>query len=245
MDKLKQWVTFTVLGAVVLLAAGWLLLISPKNSEATDLGSQVDTQVSANGVLQTQLQVLRTQAKELPKKQAELARVAAKIPDNPALPALIRALTAASTSAGVEFVSITPGAPVPAAAAVATPVAPGTPVTAAPAAGGSAGQLAAVPVTLNVVGDYFEVEQFLANLEALPRALRVTNLILAPGSSAAGATGTTGSSAAMDGRTLTSTITGSVFLAANRPVATAVVAPGQAATGVAPALPAPTTTVAK
>ena len=237
MDKLKQYVTLTVLGAVVILAAGWFLLISPKKGEATDLQTQVATQVSANAVLETQLQVLRAQAKELPKKQAELARVAAKIPDNPSLPTLIRAITAASTSAGVEFVSVAPGPPAalvavvpvapvapaagtpanPAAAAPAAPVAPAAP--AAPAAG----TLAAIPLTLNVVGDYFEIEQFIASLENLPRALRVGILKLVPGASPTA--GSSAPSSTEDGRTLSSVITGSVFMAAGRPVATPVVAP--------------------
>ena len=237
MDKLKQYVTLTVLGAVVILAAGWFLLISPKKGEATELQTQAAAQVSANAVLETQLQVLRAQAKELPKKQAELARVAAKIPDNPSLPALIRAITAASTSAGVEFVSVAPGPPAalvavvpvapvapaagppanPAAAAPAAPVAPAAP--AAPAAG----TLAAIPLTLNVVGDYFEIEQFIASLENLPRALRVGNLKLVPGTSPTA--GSSAPSSSEDGRTLSSTITGSVFMAAGRPVATPVVAP--------------------
>ena len=235
MDKLKQYVTLTVLGAVVILAAGWFLLVSPKKGEAADLQTQVATQVSANAVLETQLQVLRAQAKELPKKQAELARVAAKIPDNPSLPALIRAITAASTSAGVEFVSVAPGPPAalvaaapvapvaPAAAggtAAAAPAAPTAPV--APAAP-AAGTLAAIPLTLNVVGDYFEIEQFIASLENLPRALRVGNLKLVPGTSPTA--GSSAPSSTEDGRTLSSVITGSVFMAAGRPVATPVVAP--------------------
>ena len=234
MDKLKQYVTLTVLGAVVILAAGWFLLISPKKGEATELQTQATEKVAANSVVETQLQVLRAQAKQLPKKQAELARVAAKIPDNPSLPALIRAITAASTSAGVDFVSVAPGPPAALVAAVGgAPVVaaavPGAPVEApaAPAAPASAataaGTLATIPLTLNVVGDYFEIEQFLASLENLPRALRVGNLTLAPGASLAA--GRTAPGSTEDGRTLTSTITGSVFMAAGRPVATPVVAP--------------------
>jgi len=233
MDKLKQYVTLTVLGALMILAAGWFLLVSPKKGEAADLQDQAAQQVSANSVLETQLQVLRAQAKELPKKQAELARVAAKIPDNPSLPTLIRAITAASTSAGVEFVSVTPGPPAATvAAAPVAPVAPADPAAAAapgtvpavaPAADGSAGTLASIPVALNVIGDYFEIEQFIANLENLPRALRVSNLTLAPGASPTA--GQSAPTSTEDGRTLTSTITGSVFMAAGRPVATPVVAP--------------------
>ena len=226
MDKLKQWVTLTVLGSVVILAIGWLLLVSPKKGEAADLHEQATTQVVANATLETQLQVLRAQAKELPKKQAELAQVAAKIPDNPSLPSLIRALTAASTSAGVDFVSVTPGPPaaVAAAAAAAQPQAAAaataqtTPTAAA--AKGAAGTLATIPVALNVVGDYFAVAQFISNLENLPRALRITALTLAPGISPTAAQDTGASTE--QGRSLTTTITGTVFVATGLPVATAV-----------------------
>lgn len=242
MDKLKQWVALTVVGCLGIMAAGWFLLISPKKTEAAEVRELAASQEATNAGLRTQLQVLQAQAKDLPKKQADLARVAAKIPSNPGMPALIRALTAAGTSAGVQLVSVTPGAPAAVAAPVAAaPVAgaaapaaapaPAAPAPAAapadpnaPVAAGPAGALAAIPVALNVVGGYFEVSQFLANLENLPRAYRVTNLTLAPGASP-----TAGDKAGSteDGRTLTSTITGSVFMAANRPAATPVVAPAK------------------
>ena len=250
MDKLKQYVVFTVLGCLVVLAAGWFLLVSPKRSEAADLRAQAESQVAANAQLQTKLTVLKAQAKDLPKQQAKLAAVAARIPDNPALPALIRALTTASTAAGVELVSVTPGAPAAAAAAAAQPVAApaaGAAATGAPAAASSsAGQLASIPLTLSVAGGYFQVQQFLANLENLPRSMRVTGLTLAPGANpvkkpAAGATAPT----ADDGRALVSTITGQVYMAANRPPATPVTVPGQAVAGtatgpIAPVAPAKT-----
>lgn len=239
MDKLKQWIALTALAAVAIMAAGWFLLISPKKAESAELQVQTAAQESTNQTLQAQLAVLKAQAKDLPKKQAELARVAAKIPDNPGLPALIRALTLASTTAGVDFVSVTPGAPVPVTAPVAAAVVAPAGTTASPAAeaaapavrpagaaGGVAGTLLSIPVALNVVGDYFEVEQFLAELEGLPRAFKVSNLSLAPGTSPT-ARGE-GATSTEDGRSLTSTITGTVFMAAGRPAATAVVAPSAA-----------------
>jgi Tfp pilus assembly protein PilO len=240
MDKLKQWVALTVVGCLAIMAAGWFLLISPKRTDAAAVREQALSQEATNAGLRTQLEVLQAQAKDLPKKQADLARVAAKIPDNPGMPALIRALTAAGTSAGVQLVSVTPGAPAPVAAAAAVAVAPapaaGAPAPAAPApaaaapadpnapvAAGPAGALAAIPVALNVVGGYFEVSQFLANLENLPRAYRVTGLTLAPGASPT----SKDKASTEDGRVLTSTITGSVYMAANRPAATPVVAPAK------------------
>ena len=239
MDKMKQWVALTVVGCLGIMAAGWFLLVSPKRTEAAEIRDQAVAQEATNAGLRTQLEVLQAQAKDLPKKQADLARVAAKIPDNPGMPGLIRALTAAGTSAGVQLVSVTPGAPAP--VAVAAPVAgapapdaaaaaPAAPAPAAadpnaPAAAGPAGSLAEIPVALNVVGGYFEVSQFLANLENLPRAYRVTGLTLAPGSSPTSTSKEKTSTE--DGRILTSTITGSVYMAANRPAATPAVAPAK------------------
>ena len=237
MDKMKQWVALTVVGCLAIMAGGWFLLVSPKRTEAADVRAQAVSQETTNAGLRTKLETLKAQAKDLPKKQAELARVAAKIPGDPGLPALIRALTAASTSAGVEFVSVTPGAPAAVAAPVAAAPVAGAPAPAAPApaapdpAAGApaaapastAGTLAAIPIAINVVGGYFEVSQFLANLENLPRALRVTNLTLAPGTSPSDKS----EGSVDDGSSLTSTITGSVYMAANRPVATPVVAPAK------------------
>lgn len=232
MDKLKQYAVFTLLGCLLVLAAGWFMLVSPKRSEADDLRVQAATQVTANAQLETQLAVLKAQAKDLPKQQAKLAAVAARIPDNPALPALVRALTTAATSAGIELVSLTPGAPaVAGAAAPGAPVAPGA---AGPAPAGTAGQLAVIPLSLSVVGGYFQVEQFVSNLENLPRSARITALTLSPGANPLKKAGS-----ADDGRSLTTTITGQVFMAANRPPATAVTVPGQAVAGTAvgPAAP--------
>jgi type IV pilus assembly protein PilO len=235
MDKMKQYVVFAVLGCLFVLAAGWFLLVSPKRSEAADLNSQAAAQITQNLQLQNALSMLKSQAQGLPKQQARLAAVAAKIPDNPALPALVRALTTASAAAGIELVSVTPTAPT-AVTGAATPAA--APVAGAKAAAPrrSVGQLSNIQLTLSVAGDYFSVEEFLANLEKLPRAMRVTGVTMAPGSNplkapaggtAASTSGATAAVPASDGKTLTTTITGFVYMASNRPVAAPVVVPGK------------------
>jgi Tfp pilus assembly protein PilO len=246
MGKLKQWVALTLVGALAILAAGWFLLVGPKRGEAADLRAQAAEQAAANGLLETQIEVLKAKAKELPKEQARLARVAAKIPENPALPALVRALLEGSTKTGVDLVSITPGPP-----ALAAPPAPGAP--AAPATGSapagqpagqpaapssSFGQLATIPVTINVVGEYFEVAAFVAELEQLPRAMRVHNLALTPGGSPTDAKSDAAAVAA--GRRLSTTITGSVFMTAQgSPAAPGAPAPAAAATPPAAVAPQP------
>ena len=219
MDKLKQWVVLTLVAVLVVGAGGWFLLISPKHSEAADLRLQADKQQSANSALQTQLALLKAQAKDLPKQQARLAAVAAKIPDNPALPALIRALDKAAAAAGVELVSISPAAPTAVVAGgTALPVTAG----AAPVAGatGGVGQLKSIAVTLSVVGGYFQVEQFLDGLESLSRAMKVTGFTLAPGSSPVKPS----ASSVDTGKSLTASISSTVYLASGRPTTVPVTA---------------------
>jgi Tfp pilus assembly protein PilO len=236
MDKLKQWVALTVVACLAVSAAGWFLLVSPKRTEAAELRTQTEDQNSANAKLETELQVLKAQAKDLPKEQAKLAAVAAKIPDNPGLPSLVRALLEAAEVAEVELVSITPSDPALRAPVVPTaPVAQGT-AQQTPDAGAAgtapaapapspAGQLADIPVSINVVGDYFQVQRFLTAAEELTRALRVETLDIVPGL-APSSDQATGPAAMEEGRSLSATLNGYVFMAANRPAPFTATVPG-------------------
>ena len=253
MKDLKKLVALTVLGSLVVLLGGYVLLVGPKRSQAAELRSTAALAVSANSALELQLAQLKAQARDLPRQQARLAAVAARIPTTRALPALIRALNNAAHGAGVELLSVSPGAStlVAPAAVVATvaspPVARPTgarptataPNPAAPAALGAApgalgaapttgevGQLAQLPVTLSLAGGYFQLEQFVSALEDLPRSLRLTGVTMAPGSNPM-LPAPLGSAAPVGpGATLASTVNAVVFVAVNRPAATPVTVPG-------------------
>ena len=245
MKDLKKLVALTVLSSLVVLLGGYFLLVGPKRSQAAELRSQAALQQRANSDLGLQLAQLKAQAKNLPKEQARLAAVAARIPTTRALPALIRALNNAAKVAGVELLSVSPGAstlvtPAVVAAPVASPTAtgaanpaapkalgtgPGTTTLGAAPSGGEAGQLAQVPVTLSLAGGYFQLEQFVSALEDLPRSLRLTGVSLAPGSNPMVPAPVGSAAPAGPGSTLTSTVNAVVFLAVNRPAATPVTAP--------------------
>lgn len=235
MDKLKQWVALTVVGCLAVLAGGWFLLVSPQRTQAEELREQAATNEAGNQTLRTQLAMLKAQAKDLPAQKAELAAVAAKVPSDPALPSLIRALDGASTEAGVELLSIAPGAPAPVVAPAAPAPAGDGAVAVTPAA--PAGPvLQAIPLAIDVVGGYFEVQQFLGNLEDLGRALRVTALTMAPGANPVAAPDAR--TPADEGSVLKATITGQVFVSegvARAPAA----APAPGAAVAVPALVAP------
>jgi len=189
-SKLQQWIAFAVAGILVILAAGWFLLVSPQRSKAADFRGQATTQRAATATLRTQLAVVRAQATQLPAKQAELAKFARQIPANAALPALVRALTGAATNAHVDLVSIAPGPPAVYTPAIA-PVAVAPSPAASPAPGAAAppaavarpvvSPLSIVPLAIKVNGTYVQLEQFVANLEGLQRILLVGGYTLGPG----------------------------------------------------------------
>jgi Tfp pilus assembly protein PilO len=235
MSMTRRWSLLTSVLIVGILAASWFLLVAPKRSEASDLRSKATEQQASNDALVQQLNVLKAQSLDLPKQKAELAVLGMQIPDNPALPTLIRGLTAAGKQVGVEVSSMKPGVPVPVAVAVpvAAPVAPATgtdasaaedktakadattptaPVVAAPVAA----PLYAVPLSLEIAGSYFEVEQFLNKLEGMQRKFLLTGFILKPGAP----TGTTGSTATTSSGELLLSLNGEVFLAPHVAAAT-------------------------
>ena len=235
MNKRHKLVAFAVLGSLVVLLAGWSLLVSPKRSQAAELRAQAVEQLSVNRALEIQLSQLKAQAATLPKQQAKLAAVAARIPTTRALPALIRALNRAAHTAGVELLSIAPGPTTllaPTAVTAVVPVAPASPATAtakaARPAPADAGQLAQLPVTMTIVGGYFQVEQFIAALEGLPRSLRLTAVTLAPGTNPLAPVTGTGPAPTEPGKTLSTSISAVVFMAVNRPPTTPVSVPSAA-----------------
>jgi len=248
MDKIKQWVALTVVGVLAVVAGGWFLLVSPKRSEAADIRLDVDQTEQEVTALKSQLDMLKAQQKTLPQVQARLSKVQTQIPDNSAMPSLIRALGAAAERAGVQLVSLAPALPTPMQAAATARTARPTsatgdetsgststaprPATVPQSAGVTAGVLNEIKISVNVVGGYFQIQQFFDQVESLKRAMKVTGFTLGTGSkvmpaSAAAAGGTGGgSSAAGAGYTgvLAANISALVYMADGRKISTTAVA---------------------
>lgn len=239
MSVTRKWSLMAAVLVLAILAAGWFLLVSPKRSEAAGLHEQTLSQEEANSRLLQQLEVLKAQQAELPQQRAKLAVMRTQIPDNPALPTLIRDLTSAGRKVGVSIDTLSPAAPVAVVSALqpAVPVATettastesaGTTETAgatdttapAPAAAPPAPSLFQVPLTLNVTGSYFELEQFVNKLEGLKRSFLVSGFTLAPAAGADTSGGAPEANAPAPGD-LTLAVTGRVFLAPPAPAATA------------------------
>jgi Tfp pilus assembly protein PilO len=181
MTRTRKWSMLAAAMAVLVLLAGWFLLVSPKRASADDLRVQAAAQTTKNDGLKVQIAELQALQKDLPKQQAIIADVQQRIPQNPDLPALIRSLSSMATSAGVDIHSFSPVAP------VASP-------SQAPAnAVGLNGQtLQVINVSMEVDGTYYNVERFFLKMESLKRALLVNGLSLNvnAGTTVAGATTT-------------------------------------------------------
>jgi Tfp pilus assembly protein PilO len=153
--KFRKWVALTGVASIIVLVAGWFLLISPKRSDVSDLKSQAAAQETTNDGLQVKLASLRAQQKGLAAKNHQLAELAKKIPTTADLPGLLRQLSAAATTSNVDLTDLTPSQPVA--------------LTAAPG-------ISAVTISLKVDGKYFDVAQYINALESLSRGLMVTGV---------------------------------------------------------------------
>jgi Tfp pilus assembly protein PilO len=244
MSMTRRWSLLTAMLIVGILAASWFLLVSPKRSDAATLRASATEQKAKNDQLVQDLNQLKAQSLDLPTQRAELDVLGKQIPDNPALPTLIRNLTAAGKKVGVEVVSMKPSTPV--AAVVTAPVPVAAPATtteggttstadagAAPAPVAAAPPVASLyvlPLGLEIKGSYFEIEQFINKLETMQRTFLLTGFTLKP--FAADGT-TTGGGATTTAGELSLSLTGQVFLSpfvastTSTPVAASATTPAQ------------------
>lgn len=217
MTASRKWTVGTALVALLVLVAGWFLLIAPKRGEVADLQAQADQQMSTNSSLQIQLEQLKQQNKDLPEKQAELAELQTRIPETPDLTGYIRELQDIARQADVGLVSMTP------AAAVTL----GQPVGALGTAGLTPESLAAIDVEVVVEGDFTGIERFFNEMETTERYTLVGGYTIAEVEDTEDTTGV----AAPD---LTATINARIYLVPTTPEGTTTTAPATAPT------PAPT-----
>ena len=204
MTQTRKWASLTAVAVLASLALGWFLLISPKRGQAAELRGQAEEQTQANSQLQTRVAQLKVQSKDLPRQQARLEDINARMPASPNLPALTRSLLDAATQAGVDLTTLTPQAPAFVETKPTAAVAP----TAGAKASGPQLKVAQIPLSVVVEGDYYEVEQFLSKIEKFKRSMLVTNLDLTPQSSDDTSAG--GSSASRGA--VTATIAGRVYM---------------------------------
>ncbi len=172
MAKARSWVAGASVLALLLVVASWFLLISPQRSEAATLRDQVAQQKQFNEQVALKTQQLKAQFASLPERQAQLAEIRQQMPDNPALPSLVRDLSSYADAAGVVLVSVAPASPAPFVSTAA-------PATTATTAGAASAPLQQIQTTVIVTGSYAELTLYLQKLQSkMRRAVLIENITL-------------------------------------------------------------------
>lgn len=148
-----QRMILAVLAAgAVLLAAMWMLALSPKRSESAEVKSNVAAQEQRLARAQSQLATYQDARKQYPGMLAELRRLDKAVPSRGAIPGLLRQLQkrARTRNSELQLAALKPGAK----------PAPGSNLT--PGATPLAGGIAALPFRFTYSGKYFDLVSVLA-----------------------------------------------------------------------------------
>jgi len=143
---------------VIVAILFFLILVLPKMHSVSDAQDQLDQAHQQQTTLEVRKAALEQAKLDAPKNQRVINNVHKRIPPIADEPGLIQLLNGAAVSAGIELVSLTPS----------TPVFDATT------------GLSTITVAVAATGSYFDITQFLYNIETLPRAAVVTTLTLAP-----------------------------------------------------------------
>ncbi len=165
--RAARWYIGAGLSAVLVLVAGWFLLVAPQRASAEEIQASVQAQEQTNRATEAQIATLKAQFKDLPELQKQTSAIRTKIPTTPGMASLLRQLSTLAKTSGVSLVSVTPSQPAPM-------VAPGS--TSGSAALSTPGQVNEIPVGIGVTGRFANVKLFLSGLEKMQRAILVTGL---------------------------------------------------------------------
>ena len=204
----RMWRVLGIGAALLVLVAGWFVLISPTLESAEALEVETVSQQEASDQLRARISLLEKQSEELPAQEAILAEIHQQLPPTVALPTLIRNLTTVAENANMVVASVTPGRPAPVEQTPTTPSAPadadsgasseaesGDSSSSDDGAASSSGSSAAVPsgpqveaASLNIVacGTFTQVRSYLRELESMKRVVLVNSVGIARGSCAEG-----------------------------------------------------------
>ncbi len=107
----RLWMVGGAVGAVLLLAIGWFLFVSPQKGQTSSLQDQLAATQVRQTVLQHRLGDLRRQNSRMPQFLAQLARDRKALPTTSNLSNFLRELQAAGDSTSVSVTGLLVGAP--------------------------------------------------------------------------------------------------------------------------------------
>jgi len=145
-----------VLAGVAILAALWMLAISPKREERTLVKANVATQEARLSTAQAQLASFEVAKQQFPVKLAELKRLDKAVPARGAISSLLRQLQrrAKVRNSNLRLMALKSAAPTP----------DGTAGVTTPGATVGPSGLAALPFEFEFSGEYFDLRDILATV---------------------------------------------------------------------------------
>lgn len=153
----RQAILLATLGAILVVAAFFFLLYQPKNEELDEIRAETESIEAQQDDVRERIGELRGIREQAPELESLLEAGEAVVPDDPALPSLLRQLEQAASDSQVTLVSIAPSRP--------TTVDEEDEEDDAEVEGTPAGDLARVSVTVEVDGTYFQPVDFLRRIE--------------------------------------------------------------------------------
>jgi Tfp pilus assembly protein PilO len=156
-----------------------VFLIVPKLGDIRHTQDDLSAAIQQQQELQTQLAQLKATEARAKEIRTQLALLDAAVPAEADLPDLIRTLNDTADQSGVAFMSLSPGQP--------TSVEGSAPVSGTPGATtfGSTSLpvgISVIPMSIQIEGSYFAVDEYLFRLETLPRLSKVVTISLTTGS---------------------------------------------------------------
>lgn len=162
-----------VAAAVVLVGAGWFLVLAPKRNEAAQLGDQITAQRAELSQAQSDVAAGLAAKRDYPRDYATVARLGTAVTPDDGVASLLLQLQHAADASKIDFRSLetnggsgatSPPPPVPSSdgSAPATQVAT---ATLPPGATVGAAGFPTMPFSFEFNGDFFRLSDFLGRLE--------------------------------------------------------------------------------
>ena len=153
-------IAIVALAGIAILAALWMLAISPKRDERSQVKANVAAQEARLQTAQSQLASFEAAKQQFPAKLAQLKRLDEAVPARGAISSLLRQLQrrAKVRNSNLRLVALKSASPTAAAAT------PGGPAVSTPGATVGPNGLAALPFEFEFSGEYFDLRDILATV---------------------------------------------------------------------------------
>ena len=187
----KVWLAGGCIVGLLVIVIGWFFFIGPQRSSTSNVDGLVNTAKSQNATLQSRIDALKQQSKDLPKYEADLAQARLALPSTSGLPDFLRTLqsignsTLANVSSlsvlqptDVSKIAVAASAPVPKATSANNSAASsGSSSSSAVGSGTSIGdtKVFALPISATITGTPAQIGAFLTQLQRVqPRAVLIS-----------------------------------------------------------------------